>query len=98
MNSPTYIVSRPQFDRPDGKKASAPPEPFSAVCSMAREKLHELGCQNWDDSLVLFPAEWYDHIPNGFLVTDINGDVEPFQHGSTDNDRRFGCLAYGIRA
>lgn len=46
--------------------------------------------------LWLFPAEWYDAIPNGFPLVDINGCNELFIKGSTDDDRRYGCLAYGV--
>lgn len=46
--------------------------------------------------LWLFPAEWYAAIPAGFPVTDINGCIEPFIPGKTDDDRRFGLLAYGM--
>lgn len=46
--------------------------------------------------LWLFPAEWYSAIPAGFPVTDINGCIEPFLPGTTDDDRRFGLLAYGL--
>lgn len=46
--------------------------------------------------LWLFPAEWYDSIPNGFPVTDINGCIELFERGKTDDDRRLGLLAFGI--
>ena len=51
------------------------------------ESTHEL----W-----LFPAEWYDSIPNGFPIVDINGCIEQFERGKTDDDRRFGLLAYGV--
>ncbi len=45
----------------------------------------------------LFPAEWYNCIPNGFEVLDIFGMTEKFKKGSSDDDRRFGCLCYGIK-
>jgi hypothetical protein len=43
-----------------------------------------------------FPAEWYDHIPEGFEIVTINGAMKPFERGVTDDDRRFGLLAFGI--
>ncbi len=46
--------------------------------------------------LWLFPAEWYEHIPKGLKIVDINGVVENFEPNKTDDDRRFGCLAYGF--
>lgn len=50
-----------------------------------------------DEDILLFPAEWYDIIPDGFMVTGLYGETYSFQKGKTDDDRRFGCLAYGIR-
>jgi hypothetical protein len=46
--------------------------------------------------LWLFPAEWYAAIPAGFPITDINGCIEQFIPGKTDDDRRFGMLAFGL--
>jgi len=59
-------------------------------------------CQpvNWvgfnGKTLMLLPGEWYAKIPAGFEIIDINGCKETFQPGVTDDDIRFGCLAYGI--
>lgn len=50
-----------------------------------------------DADVWLFPAEWYNKIPNGFIVTGLYGEAYPFQKGKSDDDIRFGCLAYGIR-
>lgn len=73
--------------------------------------LRELGLRPWNDpndpedagvtrriggTLWLFPGEWYHYIPDGFVVTDISGCQEWFESGTTDDDIRFGCLAYGI--
>jgi hypothetical protein len=44
----------------------------------------------------LFPYDWYNLIPNGFIVTDINGAKHPFEHGLSNDDARFGCLFYGV--
>ena len=46
--------------------------------------------------LWLFPVEWYTAIPQGYEIVSIMGTREPFERGVTDNDRRFGLLAYGI--
>jgi len=56
------------------------------------------GTEEWPGEfrLYLFPAEWYDVIPEGFLVVNILGNTEPFRRGVTDDDCRFGRLAYGI--
>jgi hypothetical protein len=46
--------------------------------------------------LWLFPGEWYEHIPEGFEVVTLRFQRERFTRRETDNDIRFGCLAYGI--
>ena len=46
--------------------------------------------------LMLFPHEWYRHIPDGYIVCDISGNREAFACHVTDDDKRVGCLAYGI--
>ena len=46
--------------------------------------------------LWLFPKELYSSIPDGLEIVDINGSVEKFERNKSDNDSRFGALAYGI--
>ena len=95
----TVEVSLPQFDRTDGRTISIAP-PDAAWLDMLKKApvsiLTDLGLQCWDKILWLFPAEWYDYIPEGYEVVDINLGKELFRRGETDDDRRFGCLAYGI--
>jgi hypothetical protein len=50
-----------------------------------------------DEDIILFPGGWYDIIPDGFKCTGIHGQEEIFVKGESDDDTRFGCLAYGIR-
>ena len=51
-----------------------------------------------DEWVMLFPGEWYGLIPDGFKCTGLWGQEEDFiKGGETDDDTRFGCLAYGIR-
>lgn len=50
-----------------------------------------------DEDIWLFPYEWYSIIPNGFVVTGLNGENYPFEKGVSDDDMRFGCLPYGFR-
>jgi len=47
-------------------------------------------------NLWLFPKEWYNSIPDGLEVVDINGKREDFKRHETDNDTRYGALAYGF--
>jgi hypothetical protein len=50
-----------------------------------------------DEAIWLFPAEWYSIIPDGLATTGLNGETKIFKRGESSDDRRFGCLAYGIR-
>ena len=91
---------------------SHPPDvnTFDELRTMSTAALLEMGMRQWnkpDDpedegkfgeglALLLFPAEWYNHIPEGYEIVDIFGRREPFEPGVTDDDMRYGCLAYGI--
>jgi hypothetical protein len=50
-----------------------------------------------DEDILLFPSELYNIIPDKFSVTGLSGESYPFEKGVTDDDTRFGCLAYGVR-
>jgi hypothetical protein len=50
-----------------------------------------------DEDVVLFPGEWYNAIPDGFMVTGLFGESYPFKKDESDDDIRFGCLPYGFR-
>jgi hypothetical protein len=74
---------------------------FEKLKSMSKKELKELGCSAWDNPkdgrvTMLFPAEWYDEIPNGLDVVDIFGEAEKFQRGKSDKDQRMGFLPYGV--
>lgn len=66
--------------------------------------LYDLGCKEEvpmefpteELDIILFPGEWYNLIPNGFSVVGLSGEKYSFEKGKSDNDIRFGCLAYGI--
>ena len=81
---------------------ATPPSDWAAISRMSKQALWELGLRPWNDPdeegmvLMLFPGLWYDAIPSGLEIVDINGERERFVRGVTDNDIRFGCLAYGI--
>ena len=91
----------PQFNRTDGLQVPKPLMDFAKLPMLAEETLRAIGCQKWDEPengkvLWLYPAEWYDYIPDGTEVVDINGETKIFKRGETDNDRRFGALSYGF--
>lgn len=92
----------PQFTRPDNWTKPAYPqlnsEGWESLKDMSKESLKDLGFSVWENhgkTVMLFPAEWYPHIPIGFPITDINLKSE-FFGPKTDNDMRCGFLPYGI--
>lgn len=95
-------IVTPQFNRMDGLQVPMPQVDFAKLPTMPEETLKAIGCQKWDEPdsagnvLWLFPAEWYEHIPDGTRIISIGGEHELFKRGETDNDRRFGALAYGF--
>jgi hypothetical protein len=62
------------------------------------QRLLKCGFRKWDEKsgLYLIPHSLYHVIPNGFKVTSISGKKEAFKFGVSDDDQRFGCLAFGI--
>lgn len=102
----TINIVTPQFKRPenDPPPASVPTD-WTELRSMSCQALKEIGLRAWDEPkngkvLMLLPGEWYTHIPIGFELECINGKVAPHAttgKDRTDDDIRFGCLAYGIR-
>ncbi|MDP1873699.1 hypothetical protein [Phenylobacterium sp.] len=98
----TIEIVTPQFERTDGLSPVAPDFDFSSLPSLPEASIRALGCMAWDEPdtegqvLWLYPAEWYAHIPEGHMIVDINGELERFQRGVTDDDMRFGVLAFGF--
>lgn len=94
-------ISTPQFDRTDGAVISTANEvDWNNLKSCSKGQLLAAGCQVWNETLVgthwLFPKEWYHLIPEGFEILCIDGETEKFKPGVTDDDTRFGVLAYGF--
>ncbi len=96
-------VVTPEFDRTDGRKVVCRPrtaEQLDRIKTLDDNMLREVGMQVWENGKGwkhwLFPAEWYDCIPDGYIIVDINCAVERFKKGATDDDRRGGALAYGF--
>jgi len=96
-----HIIT-PQFKRTDGLTVPTLDIDFASLPQLSEPTLKAMGCQKWDEPdaegnfLWLYPAEWYDRIPEGFPLTDINGEASLFKRGETDDDMRFGALAYGF--
>lgn len=99
----TLEIVTSQFERTDGITPSIPVGAWEKLRDLSASTLKAIGCGQWDDPdesgnvLMLFPKEWYRHIPAGFIVEGISGESKTFKPGETDDDYRFGCLAYGIK-
>jgi len=104
-------IVTPQFERPAGEPPPAKvpngKAGFDVLSRLPKEDLLKLGMRQWgrqEDGkgkkfgpmLWLFPGEWYDDIPDGYPIVSISFKKVKFQKGKTDNDIRFGCLAFGI--
>jgi hypothetical protein len=85
------------------------PEGWAALGALPAERKAALGLRRFGREegpdgeelpdgrmLWVFPGEWYDRIPDGLEVVDIFFRREAFRRGVSDDDRRFGCLAYGV--
>lgn len=100
--SEPVTVSTPQFERPPNwtppEHAPALPSEWQALRVCTKAELLAMGMRSWDGRLMLFPSEWYQFIPEDFDIEDIGGRIEKFRRGVTDDDIRFGCLAYGVPA
>ncbi len=92
-------VVLPQFERIDGKEITYVPTTiaeYDALKNAPGNILKDIGLGQWDDKIWLYPVEWYDYIPEGYEVVFISGESEKFQKGVIDNDRRYGCSAFGL--
>ena len=73
---------------------------FTDLQKLPHAKLIAIGMKIWNKTSkhthYLYPATWYDQIPNGLPITDIGGKRELFKKGTTDDDQRFGALPYGF--
>lgn len=97
---------------PTPKPAPTSAEGFDALHALTDAERIEHGMRRWGEPeawdiarnpelnsaqmLWLFPAEWYDFIPDDYKVVDVFFQTNLFKRGETDNDIRFGLLSYGI--
>lgn len=68
--------------------------------SLSASDAHFLGFVPWeeDPGLYLIPLHLYKCIPNGTVLTTINGKTFQFDKNCLpDNDNRSGMLGYGIK-
>lgn len=108
----TIQIVTPQFERPasESEPPSYPgDEAFAKLASLSDAGRRAYGLRPWNAPgeaedgdrfgggvLWLLPGEWYNYLPAGLTLVDINGQGEKFVRGETDDDIRFGCLAFGI--
>ena len=100
LNQPGVSVSTPQFERTDGVVPVLPEGGamwFDKLKGLSHETLKAVGMGVWEPGHYLYPAEWYDFIPEGYVVTDIFGEEKPFERGVTEYGKRYGVLPYGFR-
>jgi len=99
----TLQISTPTFNRTDGRLVTYlpnTPQEYDAIKNLSPESLKKVGCQIWDKengkTHWLYPCEWYEHIPDGTEVVSISGNTDIFFKEKTDDDRRYGVLAFGF--
>lgn len=88
-----------QLERTDGRKVTYVPatiEEFDALKKAPDNILKDIGMQQWDEKLWLYPAEWYDYIPDQYEVIKISGKKGKFKFGVTNDEMRYGALAFGF--
>jgi len=101
-------IVTPQFKRTDGKAITYIPKTeteYDAIRLLDRRGREALGMGYWGQvqedapdakELWLFPHEWYSSIPAGLELVNICGGIEKFTPGETNDDMRFGLLAFGF--
>lgn len=52
--------------------------------------------QKWNEDLWLFTLEEYTQLPDGIVLTSINGKQKTKGIDDIDADTRFGHIAYGV--
>lgn len=75
-------------------------EEWDGLGEKSISELRRLGLSEWrlfdEEIVMLFPGEWYPLIPKGLPITYIDSESDFFEPGKTDNDTRFGYLAFGV--
>jgi len=96
-------ITTPQFERLDGRIVWYTPLTLSELKGMRNAPdwvLWELGLQVWEKTSEythwLYPADWYDYLPDGLDILTVNNTEKVFKHGETSSDRRCGALGYGF--
>lgn len=95
-----FNIFSPVFQRQDGIAVEPSKEmlDFNKLKNTDSKTLISMGYRLWSEetNLWLIPHEQYNSIPAGQKLIDIFGDEFDFEPGKTDNDIRYGMLAYGF--
>lgn len=84
------------------RKLSESIQNYDEDFGLTSEELYGLGLTPWgkedgsDKELWLFPQAFYAHIPAGFPLVFISWKRGEFMPHQTDDDTRYGYLAYGV--
>ena len=70
---------------------------WAELARMTPAMAKRFGLGNWDGGLFLFPGAWADKIPHSTKVEAINGEKTTWGKVKSDDDTRFGFMAYGVR-
>ena len=99
----TIQLLTPQFEREYKLKIAWIPQTadeFDEVKKLPAEILLKMGVRKWqhegNQAHYLYAGEWFDNIPDGYAIVSITGKEKKFKKGVSDDDIRFGCLAYGF--
>lgn len=98
----TLEIVTPQFERVDGVQVPVLVDfnDWENLHKKDEATLTALGFGVWEvtekEKHWLFPKEWYNSIPEGHPIIYITGERAEFKRGETDDDYRFGCLAFGF--
>lgn len=61
------------------------------------DELKQFDFKMWDENIILMPVWVIDCLPDGAVVTSIDGDEITFDKSKgLDKDQRFGATAYGF--
>lgn len=88
--------------RQDGRQVLTPAGMFSAyhLDTLKFEPhayLQEMGLGLWEPGHYLFPVEWFDYIPEGYIVHTIEGTTRNFFRNLEGREQRYGMLGFGFK-
>lgn len=101
QNKDVKIIVKETF-RFDGSNVANPKEiDWEALRSYPPVVLESLGLSEWEcphggNSVWLFPVEWYDYIPEGYVVFTIRFVKRSFSKSQLEKDHKLGVLWFGI--